>query len=296
MPNLHGVRSEIQAGHNRVRTDYARQLNRLTGRNVILYYSGWLQKPTAPNLGICDLDISWFMSVIHGLEEPESGLDLLLHTPGGEVAATESLVRYLRGIFGTDLRVLVPQLAMSADTVIACAAKSVVMGKHSSLGPIDPQINGMSAHGICREFQRAHEEIKVDPSRAHVWLPIISQYPPSLVGQCEQWVEWANDMALEWLETGMFADDPAPRRKAEDLVGKLADTAETKFHDRHFSADYCRRNGMKVEMMEGEENQNLQDAILSLHHACMLTLLETPASKIIGNHIGMNFMQSDNPP
>ena len=37
------------------------------------------------------------------------GLDLILHTPGGDIAATESLVDYLYSMYGKDIRVIVPQ-------------------------------------------------------------------------------------------------------------------------------------------------------------------------------------------
>ncbi len=76
------------------------------------------------------------MNVIYGLEK-KKGLDLILHTPGGNSAAIESLIDYLREIFGNDLRVIVPQLAMSAGTMIAFSAKEIIMGKQSSLGPVD---------------------------------------------------------------------------------------------------------------------------------------------------------------
>jgi ClpP class serine protease len=70
------------------------------------------------------------------------GLDLILHTPGGDMAATESLVDYLRQMFGKDIRAIVPQIAMSGGTMIALAWKEILMGKHSNLGPIDPQFSG----------------------------------------------------------------------------------------------------------------------------------------------------------
>ncbi|MGI9255495.1 MAG: SDH family Clp fold serine proteinase [Salinispira sp.] len=95
-----------------------------TGRNVIVYYSGWLQKPNAPDSEVNDSDKNRFMAVIHGLER-DKGLDLFLHTPGGDIAATESLIDYLRAIFDDDIRVFIPQLAMSAGTMIACAAKVI---------------------------------------------------------------------------------------------------------------------------------------------------------------------------
>jgi len=62
------------------------------------------------------------------------GLDLILHTPGGDIAATESLVDYLYSMFDKDIRVIVPQISMSDGTMIALASKEIVMGKHSNLG------------------------------------------------------------------------------------------------------------------------------------------------------------------
>ena len=77
------------------------------------------------------------MSVIHGLDKSK-GLDLFLHTPGGDVGATESLIDYLHDSFGGDIRAIIPQIAMSGGTMIACSCKEIIMGKQSSLGPIDP--------------------------------------------------------------------------------------------------------------------------------------------------------------
>ena len=66
-------------------------------------------------------------------------LDLILHSPGGSPEAAEAVVSYLRSCF-SHVRVIVPQLAMSAATMIACSADEVILGKHSFLGPIDPQL------------------------------------------------------------------------------------------------------------------------------------------------------------
>lgn len=151
----------------------ADQLAQKTGRNVIVYYSGWLHKVGLPSelFSLNDADKNGFMSAIHTLDRSK-GFDLVLHTPGGEIAATESLVDYLRSMFGKDIRAIVPQLAMSARTMIALSCKSVLMGKESSLGPIDPQIGGIPAHGVIEEFKRASEEIADDPSKTPVWQPI----------------------------------------------------------------------------------------------------------------------------
>jgi ClpP class serine protease len=88
------------------------------------------------------------------------------------MAATESLVDYLRSMFGTDIRAIIPQIALSGGTMIALACKEIIMGKHSSLGPIDPQFNGMPAHGIIEEFNQAAHEIKADQSKIPLWQMI----------------------------------------------------------------------------------------------------------------------------
>jgi ClpP class serine protease len=102
-------------------------------------------------------------------------------------------------VFGGNIRAIIPQMALSAGTMIACACKEIIMGKHSSLGPIDPQLRGLPAHGVVEEFLRAHTEIKSDPSKAAVWQPIIAKYNPTLIGECEKSIDWSNEMVKEWL-------------------------------------------------------------------------------------------------
>ena len=98
-----------------VRRKYLSRLYAYTGRNVILYASGWLQKEAASPgaVSIGDEDIQALMEVIQGLQG--TALDLILHSPGGSVEAAEAIVSYLRSRF-LHIRVIVPQLAMSAAT------------------------------------------------------------------------------------------------------------------------------------------------------------------------------------
>ncbi|HOO49853.1 MAG TPA: S49 family peptidase [Deltaproteobacteria bacterium] len=291
MPSWHQLLEEIKVKGSTfdvVRRNYLKRLQRITGRNVVLYYSGWLQKPGIPGMQVNDADKNGFMTVIHGLDRSK-GLDLILHTPGGETAATESIVDYLYSMFGTNIRAFVPQLAMSAGTMIACACKEIVMGKQSSLGPIDPQFGNLPAHGVVEEFKRAAKEISEDPSRIPLWQPIIAKYHPTLIGECEKAIQWSNDMVKEWLARGMLKDCDDPISKAAEVAAELSDHALTKSHARHLSAEKCRSIGLNVSMLE--ESQRLQDAVLTVHHACVHTLSSTPAFKLIENHKGVAFIQ-----
>ena len=87
---------------------------------------------------------------------------------------------------------------------MACSCKSIVMGRHSSIGPIDPQIRGVPAMGVVEEFKKAYQEIKVDPSKAHVWAPILAQYPPTFIGTCQNAIAWSEQFTRDRLSGNMF--------------------------------------------------------------------------------------------
>ena len=293
MPNWNQLLDEINAAggmHDVIRRRYLKEVSEITGRNVIIYYAGWLQKEGVAGIEINDEDKNGFMTVIHELDRSR-GLDLILHTPGGEMAATESLVDYLRSMFGTEIRAIVPQLAMSGGTMIACACKEIFMGKQSSLGPIDPHYGGIPAHGIVEEFNRAKKEISEDTSSSSiaVWQPIIAKYNPTLIGECEKAIDWSNEMTREWLQTGMFDSEQNSDDKINNIIKELGDHALTKSYARHLSIERCHHIGLKVRALE--EDDRLQDSVLSLHHACMLTFSATHALKIVENHLGIAFIK-----
>ncbi|SEU32852.1 Serine dehydrogenase proteinase [Paenibacillus sp. NFR01] len=278
-----------------IRRSYLKKLHEYTDRNVIVYYSGWLQKSELRGyngFSLNDGDKNGFMAAIHELDKSK-GLDLFIHTPGGDIAATESLVEYLRSIFGTDIRAIVPQIAMSAGTMIACSCKEIVMGKHSNLGPIDPQMSGIPTHGIIEEFNRAKEEISKDPSTIPLWQPIIAKYHPTLIGECEKAIAWSTEIVKQWLVTAMFDGDPEAIKKSEHIVSELGDHALMKSHARHISGQRAKEIGLNIQFLE--DDQELQEAVLSVHHACIQTLTATPASKIIENHNGVAHIQNVNP-
>jgi ClpP class serine protease len=298
MPNWNALLDEARAvggSWDVIRRKYLKNLFDLTGRNVIAYYSGWLQKrdtiqlPNYSGFSINDSDKNGFMSTIHELDRSK-GLDLILHTPGGDMAATESLVDYLRSMFGTDIRAIIPQLAMSGGTMISCSCKEIIMGKHSSLGPIDPQFGGLPAHGIIEEFNRASKEVATTPHVAPLWQPIFAKYSPSLLGECDKAIKWAEDMVKEWLMTGMFLSDEHPEDKAVHVIQELGDHALTKSHSRHISIRKASEIGLKAVALE--DDNKLQDAVLTIHHAFIQSIAETPAVKIIENQNGIAYIQA----
>ena len=266
-----------------VRRKYLRLLHEKTGRNIVCYYSGWLAKQGALNTNISDQDMEGFMNAVKGLDR-NLGLDLLLHTPGGDVTATEAIVKYLRQMFNTDIRVVVPQLAMSAGTMIACAGKEIIMGKQSSLGPIDPQFGNIAAFNIKREYELFEKDIVAHPEKATYWAIRLNGIPSGFILSCINAINLSSELVSAWLKTGMFAEDPSADAIIFRIMENLNENEESKTHGRHFDKEKCKAIGLKITDME--EDNDLQDAILSVHHAYALTLTNTPVVKIIENHIG----------
>jgi ATP-dependent protease ClpP protease subunit len=299
MPNWTDVLTEIAAesqNHGEMATDFVRRkylakLSAHTGRNTIAYYSGWLTStPNNPQLYVNDSDKNAFMTVVHGCEF-KKGLDLILHTPGGDIAAAESLVDYLHQLFGSDIRVIVPQLAMSAGTMIACAAKVIVMGKQSSLGPIDPQLQNVPAIGVLAELDKAAADIKDDPSKLELWRVIINKYHPTLVVSCEQAIKWAKEFVETSLKTVMFNGEPDFEQRAKSVVEFLSDFDATRHHTRHININRCKEIGLNILQMEDDDE--LQDLILTVHH-CYINAMDTGrVAKVVENdrgiaHVRMN--------
>ena len=303
MPNWGDVQNEInlqilqhqsmaQQSLALVRQKYLKELHRHTGRNVIAYYSGWLSKQLVVGMEINDEDKNGFMMAVHKLDRAK-GLDLILHTPGGDIASTQSIVNYLQKMFDDNIRAVVPQLAMSAGTVIACSCREILLGKQSNLGPIDPQVRGVPAYGVIREFERAVKEIKKDPASAAVWQVIIGKYQPTFLGQCSNAIQWSNNFVREQLEKVMFASQADARKKATKIAKQLANYQKHKTHGKHIHAEDCKAMGLKI--LEIESDQKLQDLILTVHHCYMHALMNTPAIKIIENHAGANLIKQHAP-
>ena len=76
-------------------------------------------------------------------------IDIILHTPGGLVLASEQIARALLR-HKAKVTVFVPHYAMSGGTLIALSADEIVMDPNAVLGPVDPQVGKYAASSILR--------------------------------------------------------------------------------------------------------------------------------------------------
>ena len=237
-------------------------------------------------------DIHGFMEAIYGVTA--RNLDLTIHSPGGSAEGAEAIVLYLRSKFD-HVRVFVPHMAMSAATMLACAADQIVRGNHSFIGPIDPQfqlqtplgVRTVAAQAITQQFEMAKTE-SPNPAALRAWLPMLSQYGPDLLATCLNASDLSKALVTEWLTNFMFSGDPDAASKADDIANWLGSHSIFKTHGRPISRTMAKQHNLNI--MELESDQSLQDVVLSIYHATAITFANTGAVKIIENHLGKAYL------
>ena len=93
----------------------------------------------------------------------------------------------------------------------------------------------------------------------------------------------------------MFHGQADAAKKAQKIVQALTHYTKNKSHDRHAHYDECVSMGLKIKPIECAEEYaadvetkgDFQDLVLTVHHCYMHFLMNTPAYKIIENHLGV---------
>ena len=277
-----------------IRRKYLVSLNQLTKRNVIIYASNFQTPETLPGTTIEDSDIHGLMEAVKELEGDE--LDLILFSPGGSVTAAEAFVHYLRSRF-SDIRVIIPQQAMSAATLIALSGDEIVMGAHSFLGPIDPQIlittsigsRWVPAEAIIGQFKRIEEDLSHKQENFALWAQILPQYGPDLLEICENASKLSKELAEKWAEKFLLKNDNKRKEKAKEISEYLGNHGNFLSHGRNLPREEFEKLGIKITHLE--DDQEFQDAVLSVFHAVALTFGNTACIKMIENHLGIGLFR-----
>jgi hypothetical protein len=306
MPNLADIQNEIlkykNAGQDVLRRSYLKSLHKHSKRDTIIYASAFTsgKENVVPpfTLSIATDDIHGFMSAVNGLKGQE--LDLIIHSPGGSLEAAEQIVNYLRAKY-THIRAIIPQNAMSAATMIACAADVIIMGKQSAIGPIDPQITFPTQHGpftapaqaLLDDFELAKAEVTANPKVAPLWVSKMKDYPPGIFNMCRTTITLSTEKVATWLKTYMFKLDADAANKANTIATWLGDARIHKTHGHPINYDEALAHGLRVERLE--DDQQLQDKVLTVYHAISVTFRVTQCVKAVENHNGKGWFVQFNP-
>ena len=141
---LWGVPRLLGRRRDRRRRELIRRLEQARGTRVITLIH---RQETMSLLGLpfgryIDIDDSEQLLRAIRLTPPEMPIDLLLHTPGGLVLASDQIAYALKRHDGR-VTVIVPHYAMSGGTLVALAADEILMDPDAVLGPVDPQLGSL---------------------------------------------------------------------------------------------------------------------------------------------------------
>lgn len=310
MANRNEIMQQVDSyksiGQDIIRRNYLKKLADYTRRPTIIYFSSFPAKIPGISGSLLSIDISdiqGFMTCInelHGEEFDNNSLDLILHSPGGSLEAADQIVQYLRAKY-KHIRAIVPQNAMSAATMLACACDEIVLGRESAIGPIDPQItipgiNGiqmtMPAHAILEDFKKAKQDVATNPQLAALWAPKLAAIPNGMLHFCEKTIELAKDKVGEWLDMYMFKNED--EKNGKEIAEWLGNFGIHKTHGRPITYDVAKEKGLRVSRLE--DDAVLQDLVLSVYHATLVTFDVTHCVKIIENNFGKGSYSIVQPP
>jgi len=163
------------------------------------------------------------LRAIH-LTDPAVPLDIVLHTPGGLVLASLQIARAIHKHQGK-VTAFVPHYAMSGGTLIALAAKEIVMSEYAVLGPVDPQLGQYPAASILKAVAKK-PAAEVDDQTL------------ILADQAEKAMSQVRESVRELLA------DKCPQEKAEELARLLSEGTWT--HDHPITYETAKSFGLPV--------------------------------------------------
>ncbi len=162
------------------------------------------------------------------LTPSETPIDLVVHTPGGLVLASEQIACALKRHKGT-VSVLVPHYAMSGGTLVALAADEIIMDPDAVLGPVDPQLGSQQGgYYPAASILKALEE--PNPNRDDQTL-ILGDVARKALTQVRQTVR------------ALLLEHFSPE-KADEIAGILSDGRWT--HDYPINFDEAKAMGLRV--------------------------------------------------
>jgi ClpP class serine protease len=172
---------------------------------------------------------------------PDMPIDLLLHTPGGLVLASEQIACALKRHKGK-VTVFVPHYAMSGGTLVALAADEILMDPDAVLGPVDPQLGSpQSGYFPAASIVKALEQ--PNPNRDDQTI-IMGDVAAKAIEQVRQTV---NNLLLEH----------QPPERAAELAKMFSDGRWT--HDYPIRFEEAKEMGLPVNSELPEEVYQLME-------------------------------------
>ncbi len=198
-------------------------------------------------------------------------INLLLHSPGGDGTIVEKMVNMCRSHLSgqnSKLRVIVPNVAKSAATVLALGADQILMGYCSELGPIDPQVaivvSGMtqwvSAFAFVEARDKLMEQIASAIKKNEPTVGLLQQLAGlniPFTDEMENQIGFARKTAVTLLDKYMLKPKhplpPERTKKANEIADKLLSKQLFPVHGQYIDGATAQELGLEIEVLDKED-------------------------------------------
>lgn len=228
-------------------------------------------------------DIPSFESVLNSLAGAEQ-INLLLHSPGGDATIVEKMVDMCRSHLSGErkaFRVVVPNIAKSAATVLALGADKIVMGYCSELGPIDPQVQiavsgvtqWVSALSFVESRDKLMSEIEEAVKHGKPTVGLVQQLASlniPFTNEMEKWIGFAKDTAAKLLDKYMLRlkipQAKSRKKKAGQIAEKLLSKELFPVHGQFIDGTTAQKLDLEVELLD--RNEKLWELLWEYYIRC----------------------------
>ena len=264
-----------------IRRETFQRIEQKTQRPLLCYATKIWKVPQGTSVFIDDEDLIGFGDLIDSVEGDKA--DIFVTSNGGSAEATERIVRRLRSRFKC-LRFIVPSNAYSAATLMCFSGDQILMLPEGTLGPIDPQINGVPGRAILRAFETLEKRLAEEGAKAlTAYVPLLQKYDLHLLEQCRSAQQLSEELARSWLT--QYAMQKSDEKQIDDAVQFFANWDLHKSHGRSIDAAMSQKIGIPAQILDG----HLADLVRSLFHQYVVFFNKTPFYKLFENSAGINW-------
>jgi hypothetical protein len=269
---------------NLLRREVYSEIEELRQRPLFAYavrFVDGAQGPISIDLG----DVDGFTDLIDAVDPRANSVDVLIHSPGGSPEATERIVSLLRARFNDGVHFLVPHSAYSAATMMVLSGNEVILHPSATLGPIDPQVNGIPARSIRRGFDKIRDLLKDEgPEALPAYLPLIEKHSIEILEICEDSLKLSKELVTEWLTRYMFSGTES-QETIRHAVDFFSDYDEHKTHSRPLMFEKLQKLNLKISIADTPLRELMREAYILLNGFFTVT----PFVKVFENSQGLSW-------
>jgi len=281
---INHFRSAGQVDPYLLRKETMLRIERCTGHPLLCYVAKTLDVAPGIPAYIDDSDLVGFGDLIHSVGN--DSVDILIISNGGSAEAAERIVGLIRGVFD-QVRFIIPHNAFSAATLICLSGDQLLMDRQGTLGPIDPQLNGIPARAIVRAFEQVEARLKEEgPQALTAYMPLLAKYDLYLLEMCKSAQSLSEELAREWVSTYMLKCSSTEER-VDDIVGFFSSYDTQKSHGRSIGRRKIQELQLPVICLE--DDKQLGELVRSLHNQFELFFDKTPFYKLYENAHGISW-------